>query len=104
MFFPTIRASAVRSPIPMTVRYDSLLVQCGIAALVYFVPQDAFIAALAIMNGRAYSNSINRASRVEKPSEAVEKFCAKKGLSTDAFRVMGQSGRHWELEFANRYK
>lgn len=97
-------ATAARSPIPLAVRYDSLLVQCGIAALVYFVPQDAFIAGLAIISGRAYSNSYNKATSVESAPAALEKFYAKKGLDAEQFRVLGQSGNHWQVEFTNKYK
>merc|ERR1719254_325519 len=34
-------AAVVTSPRPLSIRYDSLFVKCMIAALVYFVPQDA---------------------------------------------------------------
>ena len=87
----------------MSVRYDSLLVQCGIAALVYFVPQDAFILSLAVLNGRAYSNSHSKPVELDNAQDAVSKFYAKKGLSAEAFRVQGQTGKNWQLQFANMY-
>ena len=96
------RAAPVRAPIPLSVRYDSLLVQCMIAAGLYFGPQDAFIGALAFISGRAYSNSYNKPADVAEPSGALEKFYAKKGLSSDSFNV--QTGRSWEVKFANMYK
>ncbi len=92
----------VRAPIPLSVRYDSLLVQCCIAAVVYFGPQDAAIGALAFMSGRAGSNSMNKPVDVKDASQAVEKFYAKKGLSSDAFKLK-QGGNQWELKFANMY-
>ncbi|CAJ1461913.1 unnamed protein product [Effrenium voratum] len=33
-------ATKVYSPRPLSVRYDGLMTQCVVAALVYFVPQD----------------------------------------------------------------
>jgi|LauGreDrversion4_2_1035121.scaffolds.fasta_scaffold67068_3 hypothetical protein len=98
----TRSALAVRSPVPLSVRYDSLLVQCCIAAAIYFGPQDAAIAALAFMSGRAGSNSINAAVDTKDPASALEKFYAKKGLTADAFRVK-QGGSKWEAKFANMY-
>ena len=96
------RAPVVRSPVPLSVRYDSLLVQCCIAAAIYFGPQDAAIAALAFVSGRAGSNSMNAPSNIQNPESALEKFYAKKGLAADAFRLR-QGGSQWELRFANVY-
>ncbi len=95
--------SAVRAPVPLSVRYDSLLVQCMIAAAVYFGPQDAAIGLLAAISGRAGSNSINKPADVAEPSAALDAFYAKKGLTVDDFRV-SQGGRTWEARFANMYK
>ena len=91
----------MRSPIPLTVRYDSLLVQCCIAAAIYYGPIDAGIGALTFFNGRAYSNSINKPVDIKDPKSAVEKFCAKKGLSVDDFNV--SQGSTWKLKHANAY-
>lgn len=96
------RASAVRAPVPLSVRYDSLLVQCLIAAAFYFGPQDAAIGLLAGISGRAASNSINRPIDVSNPSEVLDKFYAKKGLSADDLRV--SQGSTWHVRFANMYK
>ena len=93
---------AVRAPIPLSVRYDSLLVQCCIAAAVYFGPQDAALGALAFLSGRAGSNSINKPVDVKDANGAVENFYAKKGLSADAFKLK-QGGNQWELKFVNVY-
>ena len=101
-FSRIVKAGAVRAPIPLSVRYDSLLVQCMIAAAVYFGPQDAAVGLLAAMAGRAQSNSINRPCDVADPSSALEKFYAKKGLSADAFRVA--EGSTYHVRFANMYK
>jgi hypothetical protein len=101
-FSRIVKAGAVRAPIPLSVRYDSLLVQCMIAAAVYFGPQDAAVAVLAAMAGRAQSNSVNKPSDVADPNASLEKFYAKKGISGDAFRVAGGSTYH--VRFANMYK
>lgn len=100
--FSRMAKAAVRAPVPLAVRYDSLLVQCCIAAAIYFGPQDAALAALAAVSGRAYSNSINKPSDVADPAAALEQFYAKKGLSADAFRVA--HGSTWEARFVNMYK
>lgn len=100
--FSKLAQSAVRAPIPLAVRYDSLLVQCCIAAAIYFGPQDAAIAALAAISGRAYSNSVNKPSDVADPAVALDQFYAKKGLTAEAFRVA--HGSTWEARFTNMYK
>jgi hypothetical protein len=96
-------SKAVRAPIPLSVRYDSLLVQCCIAAAIYFGPQDAAVAGLAILAGRAGSNSINRPADIAEPTPALDKFYAKKGLTADDFRV-SQGGKTVEARFVNMYK
>ena len=101
--FARVCKAAVNAPVPLSVRYDSLLVQCCIAAAVYFGPQDAVIAGLAALNGRAYSNSINRVSDVAEPSAELAKFYVKKGMSADAFTV-SQGRRSLQVKFANVYK
>ena len=92
-----------RAPIPLSVRYDSLLVQCCIAAAIYFGPQDAAVGLLAAVAGRAGSNSINRPVDVAEPAAALDAFYARKGLSADDFRV-SQGGKSWEARFVNMYK
>jgi hypothetical protein len=96
------RSAKVSTPVPLSVRYDSLLVQCCIAAVLYYGPIDAAVVTLGVLNGRAHSNSINRPSDVKNPESAVEAFCAKKGLNQDTFNVL-RGGRQWELKFANAY-
>jgi len=93
---------AVRAPVPLSVRYDSLLVQCCIAAAIYFGPQDAALAGLAFLSGRAGSNSVNAPVDSKDPAGAIEKFYSKKGLSSESFKVK-QGGSLWELKFANMY-
>lgn len=97
------RAAAVRAPVPLSVRYDSLLVQCMIAAGLYFGPQDAALGLLAAVSGRAGSNSVNKPSDIADPSSALEKFYAKKGLSNNDLRV-SQGSKTWEARFVNMYK
>ena len=92
----------VRAPVPLSVRYDSLLVQCCIAAAVYFGPQDAALGALAFLSGRAGSNSLNKPVDVKDPQAALEKFYAKKGLAPESLTVRG-GGRNMEVRFANVY-
>ena len=102
-FSRILNGSPVRAPIPLSVRYDSLLVQCCIAAVVYFGPQDAAIAGLAFLNGRAHSNTVNKPVSLENPNAALEKFYEQKGLDKEKLRVLGQSGNKWELRFTNVY-
>jgi hypothetical protein len=102
MFLTRVSRAAIGGPIPLSVRYDSLLVQCMIAAGLYFGPQDAFIGALAFLNGRAYSNSVNKPVDVADPTAALEKFYTKKGLNGEDFKV--RQGRCWEAKFTNMYK
>jgi hypothetical protein len=93
---------ASAGPSLISVRYDSLLVQCLIAAGIYFGPQDAALGFLAAVNGRAYSNSYNKPVEVSDPQGAIEKFYAKKGLSEADLDV--RRGRSWEVAFAKMYK
>eukprot|EP00440_Ansanella_granifera_P063781 gb/GFBE01069148.1/.p1 GENE.gb/GFBE01069148.1/~~gb/GFBE01069148.1/.p1 ORF type:complete len:126 (+),score=34.57 gb/GFBE01069148.1/:1-378(+) len=74
-------ATAVRSPRPLSIRGDGLFIQCVVAALIYFVPQDLiFLAGL----GAAAHNTAALTSPKQKQADAeaaVEEFKAKKGLS-----------------------
>ena len=95
-------AKAASGPIPMSVRYDSLLVQCLIAAGLYYGPQDAALGALAAISGRAYSNTYNKPVEVTDPQSAIETFYSKKGLNENDLSI--KRGRSWEVSFAKMYK
>lgn len=70
----------ITMPIPMSLRMDSLMVKCVIAALIYFVPQDVVFLAGLLKNWRATSNQVSCPQWHEDPDAAVEAFKAKKGL------------------------
>merc|ERR1719386_19944 len=80
----TSPARFVSAPIPLSIRMDSLMVKCVIAALIYFVPQDVIFLGGLLTNWRATSNSIATPQYHADPDEALEAFKAKKGLDNFA--------------------
>merc|ERR1719436_849830 len=73
-------AAKVSAPIPLSIRYDSLFVKCMIAAVVYFVPQDAVFLTGLVWD---WHNPAARVSPKRKPADAesaLADFKAKKGL------------------------
>merc|ERR1719498_320185 len=78
------RRGMVSAPIPLSIRMDSLMVKCVIAALIYFVPQDVVFLGGLLTNWRATSNSIASPQWHNDPDEALEAFKAKKGLDSVA--------------------
>merc|ERR1712176_44774 len=79
------RAAAHRSfsstPTPLSIRWDSLMVKCVTAALIYFVPQDAvFLGGLFWYWHVQGSTAAPKKSLVDTDA-ALEEFKAKKGLA-----------------------
>jgi len=63
-------------------RWDSLMVQCTVAALIYFVPQDIpIVAGMLFYWHNAASNSAPSKWHSD-PAAALEDFKAKKGLDS----------------------
>merc|ERR1712232_269062 len=73
-------AAYVAAPKPLSLRYDSLMVQCTIAAIVYFVPQDVVVLGGLLWNWHATSSAISPKSKQQDAEAALERFKAKKGL------------------------
>eukprot|EP00929_Paragymnodinium_shiwhaense_P115680 TRINITY_DN846_c0_g1_i1.p1 TRINITY_DN846_c0_g1~~TRINITY_DN846_c0_g1_i1.p1 ORF type:complete len:125 (+),score=31.42 TRINITY_DN846_c0_g1_i1:66-440(+) len=83
----------VAMPKVLTTRTDSLMFQCVVAALIYFVPQDlVFLGAVGwIWHSKA--SSISPCKRQLDAAAAVEEFKAKKGLNS----VEVHEGRTWHV-------
>merc|ERR1712113_1204730 len=74
-------AATVSAPKPLSIRMDSLFVKCMIAAVVYFVPQDAvFLSGLFYYWYQAGRTAAPKQKQADAEA-ALEEFKAKKGLS-----------------------
>eukprot|EP00420_Gonyaulax_spinifera_P036312 CAMPEP_0197885060 /NCGR_PEP_ID=MMETSP1439-20131203/11299_1 /TAXON_ID=66791 /ORGANISM="Gonyaulax spinifera, Strain CCMP409" /LENGTH=136 /DNA_ID=CAMNT_0043504813 /DNA_START=20 /DNA_END=427 /DNA_ORIENTATION=+ len=73
-------AVASSSPAPLSLRMDSLMVKCCIAAVVYFAPQDVVFLGGLFWVWHSKASAISP-KKVQKDADAaVEEFKAKKGL------------------------
>merc|ERR1719424_106072 len=73
-------AAVVSSPKPLSIRMDSLFVKCMIAAIVYFVPQDAvFLTGLFAYWHNQAATAVPKQKAADAEA-AVEEWKAKKGL------------------------
>merc|ERR1719213_815618 len=63
-----------------TIRKDSLMFACVVAALVYFVPQDLVFLAGLLKVWHTKSHTISPCVTQGKADDAIEEFKAKKGL------------------------
>eukprot|EP00929_Paragymnodinium_shiwhaense_P115978 TRINITY_DN8519_c0_g2_i1.p1 TRINITY_DN8519_c0_g2~~TRINITY_DN8519_c0_g2_i1.p1 ORF type:complete len:116 (-),score=28.09 TRINITY_DN8519_c0_g2_i1:176-523(-) len=81
----------VAMPKVLTTRTDSLMFQCVVAALIYFVPQDAVFLGCVGWIWHARASSISPCKRQLDAAAAVEEFKAKKGL--ESLKVA--EGRTW---------
>eukprot|EP00401_Gymnodinium_catenatum_P081188 CAMPEP_0117544442 /NCGR_PEP_ID=MMETSP0784-20121206/45573_1 /TAXON_ID=39447 /ORGANISM="" /LENGTH=131 /DNA_ID=CAMNT_0005341241 /DNA_START=62 /DNA_END=457 /DNA_ORIENTATION=- len=86
-------AATVTSPRPLSVRMDSLMVKCVVAALIYFVPQDAIFLGGVLMAWHSKASSISPCTKAADVEAAVEEFKAKKGLES----VNVYKGRTWHV-------
>ena len=90
-------------PKPLAVRKDSLLVQCCIAAAIYFIPQDAAILGIGAIAGRARSRNANAPVALQDPKAGVDSFLKSRGLADDQVQV--KEGRsNWEVKLKNVYQ
>ena len=90
-------------PRPLAVRSDSLLVQCMIAAAIFFVPQDAAVLGLGVLLGRSNSRNVNAPVAVADPQTAVDNFLKSRGLTADKVDV-SQGKRTWEVTINTIYQ
>eukprot|EP00931_Biecheleriopsis_adriatica_P018361 TRINITY_DN12896_c0_g3_i1.p1 TRINITY_DN12896_c0_g3~~TRINITY_DN12896_c0_g3_i1.p1 ORF type:complete len:130 (+),score=34.85 TRINITY_DN12896_c0_g3_i1:83-472(+) len=73
-------AAKVHSPKPLSIRGDGLFIQCVVAALIYFVPQDlVFLGGLFWCWHHTGSCAAPKVKQADAEA-AVEEFKAKKGL------------------------
>lgn len=69
----------------LTFRTDSLLVKCCVAAVIYYVPQDAAALGGAIWLDRQRSKTIGPSRSVSDMEKSWDSFLARKGLSEKDF-------------------
>eukprot|EP00930_Biecheleria_cincta_P011461 TRINITY_DN11429_c0_g1_i2.p1 TRINITY_DN11429_c0_g1~~TRINITY_DN11429_c0_g1_i2.p1 ORF type:complete len:144 (+),score=36.69 TRINITY_DN11429_c0_g1_i2:61-432(+) len=73
-------AAKVTSPRPLSIRGDGLMIQCVVAALVYFVPQDAVFLGGLFWTWHNYGAKAAPKQKQADAEAALEEFKAKKGL------------------------
>eukprot|EP00929_Paragymnodinium_shiwhaense_P030388 TRINITY_DN17234_c0_g1_i1.p1 TRINITY_DN17234_c0_g1~~TRINITY_DN17234_c0_g1_i1.p1 ORF type:complete len:125 (-),score=35.03 TRINITY_DN17234_c0_g1_i1:162-536(-) len=83
----------VAMPKVLTTRTDSLMFQCVVAALIYFVPQDVVFLGCVGWIWHSKASSISPCKRQLDAAAAVEEFKAKKGLD----KVSVSEGRTWHV-------
>eukprot|EP00928_Gymnodinium_smaydae_P045912 TRINITY_DN3055_c0_g2_i2.p1 TRINITY_DN3055_c0_g2~~TRINITY_DN3055_c0_g2_i2.p1 ORF type:complete len:124 (-),score=37.86 TRINITY_DN3055_c0_g2_i2:234-605(-) len=86
-------AAAVNSPKPLSMRADSLMFKCVVAALIYFVPQDVVFLGGVLTAWHNKAASISPCKKQADAEAAVEAFKEKKGLSD----VGVSKGRTWHV-------
>merc|ERR1719237_619981 len=70
----------VTSPRPLSIRYDSLFVQCFIAAIIHFVPQDAIFVTGLLAYWYNTASTVSPKKWHKDAEGALEEFKAKKGI------------------------
>merc|ERR1719284_1612528 len=88
------RFAAVTSPRPLSMRVDSLMFKCVVAALIYFVPQDLVFVGGLLMAWHSKASSISPCQKQKDVEAAVEAFKEKKGLEDCTI----YKGRTWYVE------
>merc|ERR1719437_391435 len=73
-------AAAVSAPKPLSIRMDSLFVKCMVAAVVYFVPQDAVFLTGLFWYWHTQASTISPKRKQPDAEAALEAFKAEKGL------------------------
>lgn len=73
-------AAAVSSPKPLSIRMDSLFVKCMVAAVIYFVPQDAVFLTGLFWMWHTESAAVSPKTKQADPEASLAAFKAKKGL------------------------
>ena len=97
---PAVTSNGV--PRPLSIRMDSLLVQCMIAAAIYFVPQDAAMLGLGLVYARSQSRNINAPANLDDPKKSLNAFLASRGL--EASQVEIKQGRTWQVKMNSMFK
>merc|ERR1712039_869036 len=77
---PRFFAAHVSAPKPLSIRMDSLFVKCMIAAVIYFVPQDAVFMTGLFWYWHNTAACISPKKKQADAEAALEDFKAKKGL------------------------
>jgi hypothetical protein len=90
-------------PRPLAIRTDSLLVQCIVAAGIFFVPQDIAILGLGFLLGRSHSRNVNGPVNLGNPQAAVDNFLQSRGLKADQV-TFSQGSRNWEVQINSVYQ
>merc|ERR1719488_356026 len=72
--------AAKQGPSLLSIRFDSLVFGCIVAALVHFVPQDAVFVGAVLWYWHAKSSTISPKRAQHDGEEAIEAFKAKKGI------------------------
>eukprot|EP00927_Polykrikos_kofoidii_P027863 TRINITY_DN243_c0_g1_i2.p1 TRINITY_DN243_c0_g1~~TRINITY_DN243_c0_g1_i2.p1 ORF type:complete len:125 (+),score=16.82 TRINITY_DN243_c0_g1_i2:69-443(+) len=86
----------VTSPRPLSIRYDSLMVQCTVAALIHYVPPFVVFLGGVFTAWHNRASTISPCRRQADVAEAVEKFKAQKGVES----VNVSKGRTWHISLS----
>merc|ERR550537_848967 len=70
--------AVVTSPKPLSMRWDSLMMQCVVAALVYFVPQDLVFVGALFRKWHVEAATISPCQKQSDAEAAVDAWKAKK--------------------------
>merc|ERR1719343_1086803 len=89
-------AATVTSPKPLSIRWDSLMVKCTTAAIIYFVPQDlVFLTGVVTFWHNKAATTAPKKVQADADA-ALEEWKTKKGL--DDLRVH-KGSRTWYASF-----
>mmetsp|Transcript_73334 Transcript_73334/g.101767 ORF Transcript_73334/g.101767 Transcript_73334/m.101767 type:complete len:118 (-) Transcript_73334:338-691(-) len=87
-------AQVVTSPMPLSFRMDGLMMQCVVAALIYFVPQDLIFLTGLFRMWHVEAASVSPCQKQSDAEAAVEEWKAKKGLEkVDVYK----GSRTWQV-------
>mmetsp|Transcript_22633 Transcript_22633/g.57716 ORF Transcript_22633/g.57716 Transcript_22633/m.57716 type:complete len:126 (-) Transcript_22633:114-491(-) len=87
-------AQVVTSPMPLSFRMDGLMMQCVVAALIYFVPQDLVFLTGLFRMWHVEAASVSPCQKQSDAEAAVEEWKAKKGLDKVA---VAKGSRTWQV-------
>mmetsp|Transcript_81326 Transcript_81326/g.175742 ORF Transcript_81326/g.175742 Transcript_81326/m.175742 type:complete len:122 (-) Transcript_81326:63-428(-) len=92
-----VKAMKVSSPKPLSMRWDGLMMQCVVAAVVYFVPQDLIFVGGLFASWHAQASTISPCQKQSDAEGAVAAWKAKKGLeNVDVYK----GSRTWQVSMA----
>ncbi len=92
-----------KMPVLSSMRKDSLLVGCLIAAVIYYVPQDLGLIGMYLIGKSAGSKSIDVRKDLDNPQESLDQFLSSRGLDAASVKVTGKSGNRWAVKMANQF-